>query len=195
MLVLHDHQRAGAQVALSHARRRRGDHSRQSRAGHRPFLHHRRQSGPQQELGADFRSPDRDAQRRTPPLQFRHSGGYAGPPHSPFHRKGGGGGRAAGVPRAREHQSGQPGRREEEAEPHRRISRDAAGLEEGRLLHLCRLHPRLSRRHAREHREGHQDHPARIAARPARVLLLDAAAGLRGPQEAFLERGRRWTPT
>ena len=70
-----------------------------------------------------------------------------------------------------------------------------AKLEEGRLLHLCRLHPRLSRRHAREHREGHQDHPARIAARPApRVLLLDAAAGLRGPQEAFLESGVAMDP-
>ena len=190
MLVLHHHQRAGAQVALPHARRRRGDHSRQSRAGHRPFLHHRRQSGPQQELGADFRSPDRDARDAEASTSISSSRSIRCPPHSPFHRKGGGGGRAAGVPRAREHQSRQPRRREEEAEPHRRISRDAAGLEEGRLLHLCRLYPRLSRRHAREHRARHQDHPARIAARSARVLLPDAAAGFRGPQEAFVERGR-----
>ena len=61
MLVLHHHQRAGAQVALSLAGRRRGDHARQSRAGHRPFLHHRRQFRPQQGLGADLRPPDRDA--------------------------------------------------------------------------------------------------------------------------------------
>ena len=39
-------------------------------------------------------------------------------------------------------------RRQEEAEPHRRLSRDAARLEEGALLHLCRLYPRLPDRHA-----------------------------------------------
>ena len=195
MLVLHHHQRAGAQVALPHARRRRGDHPRQSRQRHRPFLHHRRQSRAQQELGADLRPADRDAQRGEAVVPFRHPGRHAGPPHPALHREGGGGGRAAGVPRVGEHQPREPRRRQEEAEPHRRISRDAARVEGGRLFHLRRLYPRLSRRHAGNDRARHRDHQARIAARSAGVLLPDAAAGLGGPSSACRATASRWTPT
>ena len=38
MLVLHHHQRAGPQVALPHAGRRRGDRARQRQAGHHRFF-------------------------------------------------------------------------------------------------------------------------------------------------------------
>ena len=63
--LLHHHQRAGPQVALSHARRRRGDRARQRRAGRHALLRHRRQFRPQQELGADPRPADRTARAAT----------------------------------------------------------------------------------------------------------------------------------
>ena len=58
VLVLHDHQRAGAQVALPHRRRHRADRARQSRQRRPLFLHHRRQSRPQPQLGGHFRPAD-----------------------------------------------------------------------------------------------------------------------------------------
>ena len=59
--LLHHHQRPGAQVALSHRRRRRGDRARQRRAGRHALFRHRRQFRPQPQLGADPRSADRTA--------------------------------------------------------------------------------------------------------------------------------------
>ena len=50
--LLHHHQRAGPQVALPHARRRRGHRARQCRAGHHPLLRHRRQFRAQQATGS-----------------------------------------------------------------------------------------------------------------------------------------------
>ena len=70
MLVLHHHQRAGAQVAPSHARRRRAHHAREFRAGHRPLLHHRRQFRAQQGLGADLRPPHQAARGRRHDVHF-----------------------------------------------------------------------------------------------------------------------------
>ena len=64
VLVLHHHQRAGAQVAPPLAGRRRAHRARQRRAGHLPLLHHRRQLRPQQGLGADLRPPDPPARGR-----------------------------------------------------------------------------------------------------------------------------------
>ena len=65
---------------------------------------------------------------------------------------------------------------------------DAAGLESRGLLHLCRLHPGLPRRHPRKHPAGHQDHQARAPARSPGILLPHPAAGLRGPQETLHRR-------
>ena len=149
MLVLHHHQRAGAQIPLPHARRRRGDRARQSRARRALLLHHRRQSRAQQELGADLRPAHRGARRHGREFLDRHPGRHALPPHPELHREGGEGRREARLPRAREHQSRQPDRRQEEAESHRRIPHHAARLEGGRLLHLCGLYPRLPQRHGR----------------------------------------------
>jgi hypothetical protein len=57
MLVLHHHQRPGQKIAAALGGRRGADDSRALRAGHPAFLHHRRQSRPQQGLGSDLR-PD-----------------------------------------------------------------------------------------------------------------------------------------
>ena len=59
--LLHDHQRAGAQVALARRRRCRAAGARQPRAGRLPLLHHRRQFRAQPQLGGDLRPADRDA--------------------------------------------------------------------------------------------------------------------------------------
>ena len=64
VLVLHHHQRAGAEVAPPLAGRRRAHRARQPRARAPPLLHHRRQLRPQQGLGADLRPADRAAARR-----------------------------------------------------------------------------------------------------------------------------------
>ena len=128
VLVLHHHQRAGPQVALSHAGRRRGDRPRQRQAGHHQLLRHRRQLRPQQELGADPRPADRAAREgrlQDPPAA---AGRHAVPPHSGLHREGGARGLQRGVHRAREHQSGVARRHQEAAEQDLGISRDAPGL-------------------------------------------------------------------
>ncbi len=87
--LLHHHQRAGAQIALPHAGRRRGDRARQRGAGRHALLRHRRQFRAQPQLGADPRPPDRaarDGQVQDPaPAPGRH----AVPPHPGLHREGG----------------------------------------------------------------------------------------------------------
>ena len=85
--LLHHHQRAGPQIALPHARRRRGDRARQRRAGHHPLLHHRRQFRPQPQLGADPRPPDRIARARQVQHPPAAAGRHAVPPHPGLHRE------------------------------------------------------------------------------------------------------------
>ena len=169
VLLLHDHQRAGPQVALSLAGGRRAHRARQPRPGHHALLHHGRQPRPQQELGADVRPAHRHARGRGPALQHGGAGRHPVPPHPGLHRKGGARRRHPRLPRPRKHQPRFTAGCEEEAEPHLRIPDHAARMEEARLLHLCGLHPRFPDRHPRDHRPGHRDHQARVAARPAGV--------------------------
>ena len=68
---------------------------------------------------------------------LRDPGRHDVPQDPALRRKGGGGGGQAGVHRAREHQSRQSQRREEEAEPHLRLSRDAAGVAQRRCITYC----------------------------------------------------------
>ena len=56
-------------------------------------------------------------------------------------------------------------------------------------LDLRRLHPRLSRRHEGIDPARHRDHQARTAARHSGVLLPHAAAGLGGSQEVCSTKG------
>ena len=111
-----------------------------------------------------------------------------------FHRQGEARRRHPHLHRAGKHQSGQSARRQEAAEQDHRIPQDAAGLESGRHHDLCRLHPRLSRRHAGIDAARHRDHQEGNAARRARVLLPDAAAGLRGSQDAAQRRASPMDP-
>src|SRR5690349_11618828 len=87
MFVLHDHQRAGAQVTAALARRCREDRAPQLRRRHAQFLHHRRQFCPQQRLGADPRPPDISARSREAQCRLHHPGGYALPQACQFHRE------------------------------------------------------------------------------------------------------------
>ena len=108
--LLHHHQRAGTQIALSHARRRRGHHPRQRGAGRDAILHHRRQFRAQQELGADPRPHHRAARAEglhDPPAD---PGGYAVPPHPRLHRQGAARRLRHRLYRPREHQPGIPDR-------------------------------------------------------------------------------------
>ena len=127
--LLHHHQRAGAQVALPHARRRRGHRARQCGAGHHPLLRHRRQFRAQQELGADPRPPDRAARAARLQHQAPVAGGHALPPHSQLHPESGARRLHCRVHRAREHQSRIADGHEEAAEQDLGIPRHAAGLE------------------------------------------------------------------
>ena len=104
VLVLHHHQCAGPQVALSHARRRGGDRARQFRAGGHALLRHRRQFRPQPQLGADPRPPDRTAGEPGFSDQAPAAGRHALPQDPELHRKGRAGRLQCGVHRAREHQ-------------------------------------------------------------------------------------------
>ena len=104
MQLLHDHQRAGAQVPLSDARRRRGDCARQRRAGGHALFRHRRQFRPQPQLGADPRSPHRTARGEGLQDQAPVAGRHALPPHPELHREGGAGRLQRGLHRPREHQ-------------------------------------------------------------------------------------------
>ena len=148
VLVLHHHQRAGPQVALSHAGRHRRDRPRQRQAGHYEIFRHRRQLRPQPQLGADPRSPDRSARERGLQDPAAAAGRHAVPPHSGLHREGGARGLQRGVHRAGEHQSGIACRHQEAAEQDLGVSRDAPGLAQAEGHDLGRLHPRLPDRHA-----------------------------------------------
>ncbi len=55
---------------------------------------------------------------------------------------------------------------------------------DARRHHLCRLYSRLPGRQQGFDPARHRDHQARIADRHSRILLPDAAAGLRGPQDS-----------
>ena len=183
VLVLHHHQRAGPQEPIPLAGRSGADHPRERRSGHQALLHHRRQLRAQPPLGTAVRPDDRAARGRVE-HRLHHPGGHAVPPHTELHREGRPRRRAAGVHRPGEHQPGEPAGRQEAAEPHHRISRDAAGVARGRCHHLCRLHHRLSRRHQGIDPARCRDHQARTAARHPGILLPHAAAGFGGPQGA-----------
>ena len=64
VLVLHDHQRAGPQVALPHARRRRGAHPRATSPRASTISSSPTTISPATELGADLRPADRRCARR-----------------------------------------------------------------------------------------------------------------------------------
>jgi hypothetical protein len=96
--------------------------------------------------------------------------------------------RQARVHRAREHQPGQPARRQEAAEQDHRIPRDAAGLEERGRPDLCRLHSRIPERYVRIDHARYRRDQARVAGRSAGVLLSHAAAGLGRPSQSCRRR-------
>ena len=121
MLVLHHHQRAGAQVAPALAGRRRKDRAGELRAGPARLFHHRRQFRPQQRLGADPRPAHLSARGREVQHQLHHPGRHALPQAAEFHREMRARRRQARVHRAGEHQSGQSGWRQEAAEQDHRI--------------------------------------------------------------------------
>ena len=190
VLVLHHHQRAGPQVALSLARRHREDRARELGAGHLPLLHHRRQFCPQQGVGSDLRPARQAARGRQDSARPDDPGRHDVPQDPELHREGEARRRDARVHRARERQPGQSGRRQEEAEQDHRIPQDAARLEGAGHLRLCRLHPRLPRRHAGIDPARHRDHSARAAARHSGVHHPHAAARLGGSPDPVAE-GRR----
>ena len=189
VLVLHHHQRAGPQVALSLARQRRADHPHELRSGHRPVLHHRRQFRPQQGLGSDLRPHHQAARRGRHGRPLLHPGRHALPQDSELHRQIEARRRHPRVHRAREHQPRESDRRQEAAEQDHRIPQDAARMEAGRHHHLRGLHSRLPERYAGVDPPRPRDHQERAAARHARVLHAHAAAGLGGPQGAAREGG------
>ena len=116
-------------------------------------------------------------------------GRHAVPQDPEFRRQGQARRRHPHLHRAREHQSRQSARRQEAAEQDHRIPQHAVGLESGRHLDLCRLHPRLSQRHAGIGAARHRDHQEGNAARRPGILLPHAAARLRGSQGA-VDEGR-----
>ena len=94
VLLLHHHQRAGSQVALSVSRRHRSIGAHQCRQWRALLFHHRRQSRPQSQLGIDLRPADRAAKGRDP-FALHHPGRHGLPQDFPLHREGG----SAGVKR------------------------------------------------------------------------------------------------
>ena len=182
VLVLHHHQRAGAQEPVPVGRRPGGRHPRQRGAEHQPLLHHRRQLRAQPQLGGLLRPPHHAARGAGLRHQVHDPGGYAVPSDPQLRREGRAGRRRARVHRPGEHQSRQPARRQEEAEPNHRLPRHAAGVEEAGLHHLRRLHPGLPQRPQGDDPARHRDHQARAARRHPGVLHPHAAAGLGGPQ-------------
>ena len=103
VLVLHHHQRAGPQVALSLRRRHREDRALEHRAGHFALLRHRRQFCAQPQLGTDLRSAHSIARGRSA-NQAVPSGRHALSSHSELHREGGARRLYLRVHWAREHQ-------------------------------------------------------------------------------------------
>ena len=126
--LLHDHQCAGAQIALARRRRCRAAGARQPRAGRLPLLHHRRQFRAQPQLGGDLRPPDRDARARGARPAVHHPGRHAVPPHPELCREGGARRLQAGLYRARKHQPRQSAAGQEKAEPGARIPPDVSRL-------------------------------------------------------------------
>ena len=145
MLVLHDHQCPGPQVALPLGRRRRASRPAQLAAGHQQVLHHRRQLRAQQGVGSDPRPPDRASREGRHPARPDDPGRHALPQDPALRREVEARRRHPRLHRPREHQPRQPGRRQEAAEQDHRIPEDAARLEGAGHHHHRRLHPRLSR--------------------------------------------------
>ena len=143
MLVLHHHQRAGTQIALSHAGQRRAHPAHELGAGRQPLLHHRRQFRPQQGLGSDLRPHHQAARRGRHGRPLHDPGRHALPPHPELHREIAPRRRHPRVHRAGEHQPGQSDRRQEAAEQDHRVPQDAARMEAVRHHDLRRLHSRL----------------------------------------------------
>ena len=195
MQLLHHHQRAGPQIALPHAGRRRGHRAGERGAEHHAVFHHRRQFRAQPQLGTDPRPADRTARDAQVQHPASAAGRHALPPHPEFHREGGARRLHRNLPRAGKHQSGIPDGRQEAPEQDLGISRNAAGLAQAKGHDLCRLYSGLPDRYAGNDRARHRDHQEGTAGRYSRVLLPDAAAGLGGPQESVHARGARWTPT
>ncbi len=192
MLVLHHHQRAGAQVAPPLAGRRRKDRAGELRAGPACLLHHRRQFRPQQGLGADPRPAHLFAGGREVQHQLHHPGRHALPQDCRTSS------RNARAPASSACSSGWrtsirtiwlgAKKKQNKITEYRA---DAAGLEERRRHHLCRLHPRLPQRHGRVDHARHRRDQARTAGRSVGVLLPDAAAGFRGSSQAASRPARR----
>ena len=158
--LLHDHQRAGAQVALARRRRRRAAGARQPRAGGLSLLHHRRQFRPQPQLGGDLRPADRDAREGRADAALPDPGRYAVPPHPELYREGGARRLQPGLHRAGKHQPGQSAGGQEEAEPGARIPPAVPRLAQAQGHHLCRVYSRLPERHAGADLPRHQDRAA-----------------------------------
>ena len=148
MLVLHHHQRAGAQVALPLAGLDRADPAHELGARREALLHHRRQFRAQQGLGSDLRPDHQVARRGRHGRPLHDPGRYALPQDPELHREVAARRRHPRVHRAREHQSGEPDRRQEAPEQDHRVPQDAARVEARRHHDLRRLHPRLPQRHA-----------------------------------------------
>ena len=101
-----------------------------------------------------------------------------------LHREGDARRRRPRLHRAREHQSREPDRGQEAAEQDHRIPGHDAEMARPWCADLRGLHPGLSGRHQGKHPARCRDHQARVAARPAGILLPDAAPRLRRPQES-----------
>ena len=157
VLILHHHQRAGPQVALSLRRRHREDRALEHRAGHFALLRHRRQFRAQPQLGTDFRSAHSIARGR-PANQAVPAGRHALSSHSELHREGGARRLYLGVHRAREHQPRIPDGREEAPEQDLGVSRDAPAVAQAKGDHLRGLHPGFPDRHPGDGRARYRDH-------------------------------------
>ena len=93
-------------------------------------------------------------------LQLHDPGRYAVPPHPELYREGGARRLQPGLYRAGKHQPGQSAGGQEEAEPGARIPPAVSRMARAQGHHLCRLHPRLSGRHAGADRPRHRDRAA-----------------------------------
>ena len=181
--LLHHHQRAGPQVALPHRRRCRRHRARQCQAEHHALLHHRRQLRAQQELGADPRPPDRICARRKASRSACccRSTRCATRSRASSRRR-----RAPAAPRCssgsrtsiRQSLAGAKKRQNKIWEYQEMFH----AWRKAKVMTFAGLHSRLPDRHAGIDRARHRDHQEGIAGRYPRVLLSDAAAGLRGPQ-------------
>ena len=151
MLVLHHHQRAGTQVALPLAGRRRAHRPRRTGAQgiHRFFITDDNFAR-NKDWEADLRPASSScASEHGIQLSSDDPGRYALPQDPELHRKGGKRRRHARVHRHGERQSRQrcmaAKKRQNKITEYRK---HAAGVEGRRRRHLCGLHPRLPDRHA-----------------------------------------------